>query len=730
MIGSALATILGRPPEPLAWLRLRFPRDLDSGDVLSWLRAAASERRSLLLIEVDATKTRVTFRLGGPESQIAAVGEQLRAFCPTLITERVRRDLGGVVRAWRVRIVGRYRPVRSDDTGLVARTVMHKLAQLHGGERAVLQIVLGPRLDPRAAPVTPDPWSAQAWSDTITQVATGRERQVEPEARRALQSKVAEPGFHLSIRVGVTAAADERCEAIAQGLLAALRVAQAPGVGFGLRRERPRSIVAGSTPWRWPASLNVVEVAALLAWPYGTSDYPGVVRGVSQLMAVPATVPTTGRVVGDGTHPASRRPIALSPADSLLHLHISGPTGVGKSTLISNLIVQDIAAGRGVIAIDPKGDLVSDVLARIPEDRVDDVVVLDPADESRPVGLNPLYLNGRIPELVADNVLAVFHGLYKDNWGPRLQDILHASLLTLAATPGSTLCSLPVLFFDSAYRRRVTGPITDITLRTFWSWFSALGDNERRTVVAPVMNKLNTFLLRPRLRAVLAQPTPNFDLRSVFSDRKIVLVSLAKGLLGEASALLGALVVSDLWSAALARVAVPPERRHPVMCYIDEFHEYTHLPTDLADVLAQARGLGLSMTLANQQSSQLSPSMRQAIVSNARSKVYFQLGADDATTVAKHAGSLDTSDFQSLSQFEMYASLAAGGQVTGFASGRTRPLADPTSDPAQVRALSRQRYGQPIEDIEATLAALANGSQTKETNDKEAPIGKRPRRRT
>jgi len=332
-----------------------------------------------------------------------------------------------------------------------------------------------------------------------------------------------------------------------------------------------------------------------------------------------------------------------------------------------------------------------------------------------------------MPELVADQVLAVFHGLYRDNWGPRTRDILHASLLTLIGRPDATLCALPVLLSDPGYRRKVVSQITDeIALRPFWSWFESVSDAERQQAITPVMNKLRAFLLRPRMRAVIGQATPSFDMSTVFTQHKVLLVSLAKGLLGpEASALLGSLVVSQLWNAALARVAISPERRHPVMCFIDEFQDYLHLPTDLADVLAQARGLGLGMTLAHQHLAQLTPQVRQAVMANARSRVVFQLGSDDAVTFAKNAPGLDAEDFSSLSRYEIYASLAADGAVTTYGSGRTHAPSPPTSNSGHVRAASRGRYGHDVDDVERELADLLG----QRTGKDEGEVGRRPRRR-
>jgi hypothetical protein len=333
--------------------------------------------------------------------------------------------------------------------------------------------------------------------------------------------------------------------------------------------------------------------------------------------------------------------------------------------------------------------------------------VLDPSEQS-PVGLNPLAHDGQRAEVVADGILTVFKALYADAWGPRTQDILHACLLTLARRRDASLVMLPLLLSNAGFRRSLTGNLNDLlALEPFWAWYENLSDGERQQAIAPVMNKLRQWLRRPSLRAVLGQREPRFDLRQLFTQRKILLVPLRKGIIGaEAASLLGSLVVAELWQATQARAAIPAERRHPVMVYIDEVQDYLHLPTDLGDALAQARGLGVGFTLAHQFLGQLAPAMRTGVLANARSRVCFQLAHEDALAMAKGHPELSLEDFTSLGQYQIYASLFARGQVTPFASGRTLPPATATSNADALRQLSREQYGRPLDEVEASFSDL------------------------
>jgi len=423
--------------------------------------------------------------------------------------------------------------------------------------------------------------------------------------------------------------------------------------------------------------------------------------------------------VGRATFPGRERALALSPTDALRHVHVLGPTGVGKSTLLLNLAVTAMQAGQAVAVIEPKGDLIADLLARIPHGREGDVVLLDPTDAERPVGLNPLKAGGRSPELVADQVLGVWHAMYLSSWGPRTHEILAAALLTLARTPGMTLAALPVLLSNPGFRRRIVPRVADpVGLAPFWAAFESWSEPERLAATAPSLNKLRPLLMRPELRAVIGQSQPRFELRQVFTERKILLCDLSRGRLGpEASALLGSLIVSQLWQAILGRVVVPVERRHPVLVVVDEFQDYLRLPLDFTDALAQARGLGASFALAHQYLHQLDVGVRSAVLANAQSRIAFRLASEDAKVLASAGGVLMPEDFQSLGAFEAYAQLVAGDSLQPWCSLATLPAPEPTSDPKAVRAASQASYGVDRMAVEAELRELFVGHASGEYDD-------------
>jgi energy-coupling factor transporter ATP-binding protein EcfA2 len=474
--------------------------------------------------------------------------------------------------------------------------------------------------------------------------------------------------------------------------------------------EAPKRLTDASRGWRHPLQLNTKELSAVSSFPPGLTNELPVKRIASRLLPPTSAIPRSGLVIGQATFPGRERSLAISADDARRHLAVLGPTGTGKSTLLSHLATAQIASGGAIVVIEPRGDLITDILAQVPANRIDDVVVINPTDRDRLVGLNPLASSGRSPELVADQLLGLFHSLYAENWGIRTQDILGAALLTLARTRDMTLACLVPLLTDHGFRRRIVGKLPDdpLGLSSFWRTFESWSEGQKLNAIAPVMSKLRPILLRPDIRAILGQSRPGFELRQVFTQKKILLVNLAAGQVGpEASALLGSLVIGQLWQAIQERSATPRERRHPVMVVLDEFQSYTHLPVDLGEALVQARGLGAPFVLAWQFLHQLNPSMRSAVL-NLQSKIAFRLEHEDARVMA--AGTpLSADDFQGLSAYEAYAQLVAQHTVQPWCSLATLPPQKPISDVEIVRQASRQNYGCERKEIEAELTALFAG---------------------
>jgi hypothetical protein len=300
-------------------------------------------------------------------------------------------------------------------------------------------------------------------------------------------------------------------------------------------------------------------------------------------------------------------------------------------------------------------------------------------------------------------------------------------LHTLARVPGASLAGLPLILSDAGYRRRCVAYVNDpIALEPFWAAFEAWSDAARTEAIAPLLNKVRPLLLRPQLRAVLGQAHPRFDLREVFTKRRILLVNTSKGELGfETAALLGSLVVSMLWSATLERTAIAPERRHQVSVVLDEFQDYLRLGTDLGEALAQARGLGVSFTLSHQFLHQMDPEMRSAVLANAQNRICFNLAEEDARVMASPGSGLEPEDFANLGAYEFYARLVARNAIMPWCSGRSLPPSALVRNPEDVKAVSRRNYGRSRTEVDAEILGLT-GRSPQESHHDIAPLP-RPR---
>lgn len=698
--------------------RLHFPRELETDVVQSllsglsgllppwWKRWLVSP---FVVLEVVADSSGVDHQLLVPTSWANAVGKLLQASTPSVGYEPMTPS------SLRCRVAAEYRlstsarPLRVDAADLSAK-LLASLQPLRTGEAVTVQWVIAPHGPvPRVRIAKPGDRAAAAGTRGLV---------ADSEAATALRQKQA---YALLLAVG-RVATDAPSLARARHLLRTAETSwhgsRAPGVHLHRRSLLPgsasRRTLTRSVPLVvWPGAYNAQELSGLIGWPIGVTSLPGLTLGGCRQLAASPTVPRVGTVIADSTFPGDRRPLALNEQARLRHVHVLGPTGTGKSTLLVNMAASDLAAGYGVVLLDPKGDLVDDVLARVPEFRRDDVVVLDPADETHPVGLNPLRAaHGASAEVVVENLVALFKSLYRSSWGPRTDDILRAALLTLAGAGDTTLCEVPLLLTDPNYRRRLVGALDDpVGLESFWGWYEALSDAERLSVVGPVLNKVRAFTMRPRVRAIIGQATPQLALPDVLASNKVLLVSLGSGVLGEeAAALLGALVVAELWHATTARAGLPRSQRRPVMAYLDEWQHFLHLPTPMASVLAEARGMGLGMTLAHQHLGQLTDETRSAVLSNARSRVVFQLPNADARLVARELGGLlSVDDLQGLGAFEVACQLFAAGNTQPVATARTRPAVQVVSDGAAIRNRARRLYGIERGEVEAAIRSRQSG---------------------
>lgn len=401
------------------------------------------------------------------------------------------------------------------------------------------------------------------------------------------------------------------------------------------------------------------------------------------------------------------------------HMYIVGKTGTGKSSLIANMALSDIRAGNGIGLLDPHGDLSEDILNRIPKERIDDVVYFNPADLEYPVGFNPLE---RVPRdrqhLIVSGVISVFRKIWSEFWGPRLEHILRYSLFTLLEYPGSTLLDLPKLLTNPGFRKEVLTHVNRKEVLSFWlNEFDKYSAWLRSEAVSPILNKVGQFLVNLPLRNIIGQTKSTFDLKAVVDGKKILIVNLAKGKIGEDNtSVLGSLLLTEIWLSVLRRAQVSETERTPFYLYVDEFHSFITL--SFADILSESRKYGLNIIMAHQYLNQLDEKVRGAIFGNVGSIVSFRVGAEDAKHLAREFSPFMEEDFINLPNYEIYLRLMIDGVTSRPFSATTLQLERPSlSNSRDIVETSRTRYGRKRDWVEHSTSRQRTGSSSNSDQD-------------
>lgn len=729
--GTSVAAVilLARHLEATSWrrsltaYRLTWPASIDDKQLSGWFTglAAITHRPSWSLLPLPpiALETVSTDQgiahvlLVSPQNSGAVLSSLRAAVLGVRLIELQDYKRPVMSHALELAITTGDRPLASDRAAATSAAVLANLQPMPKGAAVVLQTVL-------TSAGTPPPVKqvdARRSSPGLAWFVEG-EPPIDAEAVAQLRKKYDQPLLHAVLRVGVTGVDTSRGQALVGRTWGAFRALNAPGVRV-VRRFVPSSMVGRRLQQlrlpllRWPLLLNSAELVGLAGLPASSLHLPGLLLTGARQLPAPAALPHRGLVVGNSNYPGmTERALALPITDRLRHQYWVGPTGSGKSHLMASCILQDIKAGRGVCVVDVKGDLVQEVLARISPADEARLLHINPSDRDWPVGLNVLQhaSNEATRELAVDNVLHVFREIWRGFWGPRTDWIMRSALQTL--TTGQTqdgqpltLVELSPLLTNAAFR---TGLLhrtqLPADLRAFWQRYNGMSESERSSVIGPSLNKIDAFTSRTPIRLMLGQ-SDGADLRSIFTEQRVVLVSLDKGQLGaETTNLLGALTVAALWQATLAQAALPQSRRRPAFAYLDEAQDIVRLEVSMADMLAQARGYGLGITLANQYVAQLPESVRAAILGTVRTTLAFQVDYDDARLLERRFAPLTKEDLQHLGQYEIALRPSVGGATLPPVTGVTLPLPEPTRRPREVAARSAVQFGKRRADVEAAMA--------------------------
>ena len=474
--------------------------------------------------------------------------------------------------------------------------------------------------------------------------------------------------------------------------------------------------------------LNAKEVATLYHFP-NADEVPHIVHVLARKSDPPQDLPKMGEkdvsAFGLTNYHNNFVPFGIRRTDRRRHLYTVGKSGAGKSKLLELLINEDLKNGEGIAVLDPHGDLVDAIMRYIPENRIDDVILVDPGDTEFPIAFNPLQkVDDAFKMQVTLGFLQIFKKLFGSNWSDRLEHVLRYTTLALLDSPNTTVLSILKMLTDKNYRQKIVARIEDSVVKNFWvSEFAAWSEKFDAEAITPLLNKVGQFVATNMIRNMVGQPITKFDIREIMDKKKILLMKVSKGLLGEEnSSLIGSMFITKLYQAAMSRADTAEDKRTDFYFYVDEFQIFA---TDtFAEILSEARKYKLNMTLAHQYMGQLNDVVRKTVFGNVGSIINFRVGAEDAVILAEeYTPVFKERDIINLGVREFYIKMSVNGELREAFSGRTLDAPKVTQDfTKRIIDASRKKYCMPRKEVEEMLLKWDEAAKAAPTKEEKAAV--------
>lgn len=541
-------------------------------------------------------------------------------------------------------------------------------------------------------------------------------------AIKSIDLNLSKLGFETIIRVVVFGESKEQAEGRLRGVLASFKQFSAANLNSFVPARQPgmteqqfyNTYTRRSFDDNNSYILTTEELASVFHLPSISVETPAISWTPAKRGEPPLNLPTEDcTYIGRTSFRESLIRFGIKRDDRRRHLYLVGKTGSGKTTVFKNMILQDMKNGEGLAVLDPHGDLIEEMLNYVPDNRVNDVVILDPGDMEFPAGFNMLEISDPAQKnLMASGLVDAFKKQFIDSWGPRLEYILNNTILTLLEVPRTTLLGLTRLLTDDNYQKYIVYKVKDPVIKSFWEKeFKEMKGNQKliTEAIAPIQNKVGRFLSSSTIRNILGQAKSTVDLENIMNEGKILFVNLAKGKIGEDNSnLLGALIISRLQFTAMQRVKVAEEERRDFYVYADEFQNFAS--GSFASILSEARKYRLCLNLTHQYTAQLPKPMLEAIFGNVGTMISFALGAPDAKALAlEFAPNFTDIDLISLERHHVYVKLMIDSMTSAPFSALTLPFtgADTgnlmTGNKEKVVAISKEKYGTPAAAVEERI---------------------------
>ncbi|MCD4811609.1 type IV secretion system DNA-binding domain-containing protein [bacterium] len=561
----------------------------------------------------------------------------------------------------------------------------------------------------------------------VVRLAPGQEEELSQ-----IETKMLKVGFEFVIRIVTKADTQIRSEQILRDAVASFKqftTAHLNSLSYSLEEREAKVIYQDFLSRKLSTDIvdiiNIEELASLFHMPNISVETPNIAWSRSKKLEPPMDLPVATdygvSIFGETDYREQKIEFGIKPQDRQRHFYLLGKTGVGKSTLFKNMFIADVLRGDGACFVDPHGEVVEELLDHIPPERIDDVVYFDPTDIDHPVGFNLLELKDKSQrDLIADGVVEVFKKHFGDSWGPRLQYLLTNAVATLLEAQNTTLLAVIRILIDKNFRKFILKQVSDPILLKFWEEeYTQMSTNQRLITesVAPIQNKVGRFISSSVIRNIIGQVKSTIDLREIMDNKKILLVNLAQGKLGEETAsLLGGMIITRLQSTAMERGDIPFEERVDFYLYVDEFQNFA---TDsFAKILSEARKYKLNLTMTNQYIDQLPLTVRQAIFGNVGTLGSYVVSQSDASILEQEfAPSVTSDDLVSLDSHAMYMKVCIDGMTSvPFSAKSLPPRYEPFGLKDEVIAASREKYSMEREVIEEKIMRWSKQKYSEQGN--------------
>ncbi|MCL5666830.1 MAG: type IV secretion system DNA-binding domain-containing protein [Patescibacteria group bacterium] len=550
---------------------------------------------------------------------------------------------------------------------------------------------------------------------------------MQQEIVKKLEEKSSRPGYKANIRLVTSSAVPGNAQMHMRNLLASFLQFNMPPFNGLHARKRDKTDILKDYIFRVFRDygrkdiLNTEELSSLWHLPTPYIETPNIKWLTAKKAPPPLNAPAEGLLLGKNIYRGVETPIYMTRSDRRRHTYILGRTGGGKSWLLANMAIQDIKNGEGLCVIDPHGDLVQDILSRCPKERAEDIIVFEPFDMERPIGLNMLEVDSEEQkDFAVQEMIQIFYKLVTDPamLGPMFEHNMRNAMLTLMADeehPG-TITDIPRIFTDTDFQKYKIGKVRDPVVRLFWEKEMAkTSDFHKSEMLGYLISKVGRFVENSMMRNIVGQPKSGFNFRKIMDEGKVLLVNLSKGRTGEINAkLLGLILVSKIQIAAMSRADIPEDQRKDFYLYVDEFQNF--ITDAFSSILSEARKYKLNLVIAHQYLGQLeqqagaqgagSKDLRDAVFGNAGTMVIFRTGAEDAEVLAKEfAPTFNQFDLVNIERFSTYVRLMINGTASKPFNMNTIPLsAEKNDELAQaIRQLSRLKHGRPRAEVESEI---------------------------